>query len=45
MTIPIANAIFGKKLEIKNFLKVQKKQQISDLIFKKVDKNISQLLN
>ena len=39
MTIPIANAIFGGKLEIKNFLKV-KKQQISDLIFKKVDKKI-----
>ncbi len=40
MTIPIANAIFGGKLEIKNFLKVKKKQQISDLIFKKVDKKI-----
>ena len=40
MTIPIANAIFGGKLEIINFLKVKKKQQISDLIFKKVNKKI-----
>ncbi len=44
MTIPIANALFEKKLKIKNFYKF-KKSHIKNLTFKKVDKNIFPMIN
>ncbi len=44
MTIPIANALFEKKLKIENFYKF-KKNHIKNLTFKKVDKNIFPMIN
>ena len=43
MIIPLANAIFDDNIEIKDFLKVKKKSQISianNLTFRKVDSKI-----
>ena len=40
MIIPIANAIFGKNLEIKKILKIKRNEKINDLVFKKVNPNI-----
>ena len=37
MIIPLANAIFNKKLKIENFFKSKNKNQIKDLSFKNVD--------
>ena len=40
MIIPIANAIFGKNLEIEKILKIKKNENINNLVFKKVNPNI-----
>ena len=47
MIIPLANAIFDEKLIIENFLpknKIFKFSNFDNLIFKKPDQNIFQLL-
>ena len=40
MIIPLANAIFDGKLNIKEFYKIKKKRKIENLVFAKVDKKI-----
>ena len=40
MTIPIANAIFNNKVDIKNFLKPRTKKRINNLSFRNVDSRI-----
>ncbi len=40
MTIPIANAIFNNKIDIKDFLKSKTKKKINDLSFRNVDNRI-----
>ena len=48
MTVPIANAIFEKDVEIKNYLKIDKfqfKKNIKNLSFRKVDAKIFPTIN
>ena len=40
MTIPIANAIFNNKVDIKDFLKSKSKKRINNLTFRNVDSRI-----
>ena len=40
MTIPIANAIFNNKVDIKNFLNLKTKKRINNLSFRNVDSRI-----
>tara|TARA_Y100000389_G_C17393064_1_gene480996 strand:- start:30 stop:1193 length:1164 start_codon:yes stop_codon:yes gene_type:complete len=44
MTIPLANAIFKKNFDIKNFHKVKKNNFIEKLVFRKVDKKTFPLI-
>ena len=46
MIIPLANAIFDGKLNIKEFYKTDKKNdKLENLVFKKVDKKIFPVIN
>ena len=40
MIIPIANALFEERINIENIIKIEKKERIKNLIFKKVDRKI-----